>query len=109
MGGDGVGGATVTYRSRKLLDLCHDTPCMADFPHQCSGTTVPAHSNDLMFGRGASFKADDCFVAALCPDAHDYVDGRKGGWAKDEKRAAWLRAYVKTQRWQWTNGKLEVA
>lgn len=99
----------MTFRSRALLDVCHDTPCMADFPHNCNPNhSVPAHANDLMFGRGASFKADDCFVAAVCPEAHDFIDGRKGGWDKETKRAEWLRAYVKTQRWQWENDRLRV-
>ncbi len=99
----------MTFRSRKLLDLCHDTPCMATFPHTCKGQIVPAHSNEQAFGRGASFRADDCFVAALCQEAHDYIDGRRGGWKKDEKHAEWLRAYIRTQRWQWENGKVVVA
>ena len=98
----------MTFRSRAVLDVCHDTPCMADFPHQCTGQIVPAHSNMQIFGRGHAFKADDCFAAALCRDAHDLIDGRKGGWTKDEKQGAWLRAYVRTQRWQWTNGKFRV-
>lgn len=98
----------MTFRSRELLDVCHDTPCMADFPHRCTGQIVPAHSNMQTFGRGSSFKADDCFVAALCQEAHDIIDGRRSGWPKEEKQAAWLRAYVKTQRWQWEHDKLTV-
>lgn len=100
----------MTFRSRALLDVCHDTPCMADFPHQCSAHlgVVPAHSNMQVFGRGHAFKADDCFTAALCQIAHDMVDGRSGGWDKETKQAEWLRAYVKTQRWQWQNDKLTI-
>lgn len=55
------------------------------------------HGNDLLLGRGASFKAPDWAIAAGCHDAHDYIDGRKGGWTKDEKRSEWWRAFVKTQ------------
>ena len=48
-------------------------------------------------------------MAALCPDAHDFVDGRKGGWAKEDKHAEWQRAYVKTWAYLWQNGKVRVA
>lgn len=99
----------MTFRSRKLLDLCHDTPCMADFPHECRGTIVPAHANGLEFGRGFASKADDCFVAALCPNAHDFVDGRRGGWDKETKRAEWNRAFIATLKWWWENEKVKVA
>ena len=109
MGQPRAGNRPVTFRSRKLLDLCHDTPCQATFPHNCSGTIVPAHSNQQLFGRGHAFKADDCFVAAVCPDAHDYIDGRKGGWEKEMKHAEWMRAHIATVRWWWENDKLKVA
>lgn len=66
------------------------------------------HSNDLTMGRGASFKAPDWAVAAGCMEAHDFIDGRRGGWDKDTKRAEWFRAYVKTQDWLFENEKLVV-
>jgi hypothetical protein len=33
------------YENRKLLDLAHETPCMAQFEHDCNGYLgcVPAH------------------------------------------------------------------
>lgn len=98
----------MTYRNRALLDLAHDAPCLAQFPHRCSGPSVPAHSNEQRHGRGHGHKADDCFFAIVCPEAHDYLDGRKGGWAKEEKRAEWDRANVATQRYLWTNKLIEV-
>lgn len=97
------------YRNRRLLDLAHEIPCQADFPHVCEGSVVPAHSNQGIFGRGAFYKSHDWAYAALCHDAHDYVDGRRGGWAKEDKQAAWLRAYIKTQTYIWENGKVRVA
>jgi hypothetical protein len=60
---------------------------MCRFPHKCKGLSVPMHSNALSTGRGAYFKAPDWAVAAGCNDAHDYIDGRKGGWTLEEKRA----------------------
>lgn len=98
----------MTYRSRAHLNLVHDCPCFVDLPHQCQGLSEPMHSNDLSFGRGASFKAPDWAVAAGCHNAHALIDGRAGGLPKDEKRAAWMRAFVKTQDWLFGNGKLVV-
>lgn len=106
------------HRSRAYTDLMREIPCQADFDHDCTGRwvtetgkylTVPAHTNDLMFGRGASHKADDIFVASVCPPAHDMIDGRAGGWDKETKRYAWLRAYIGTQRWVWINGLVRLA
>lgn len=96
----------MTYRSRAHLDLVHDCPCMVDLPHECRGLSEPMHSNDLMFGRGASFKAPDWAVAAGCHNGHGLIDGRSGGLPKDEKRAAWLRAFIRTQNWLYENAKL---
>lgn len=97
------------YRNRKLLDIAHEMPCQADFPHSCFGSVVPSHSNQQIFGRGASYKSHDWAYAAICSEAHDYIDGRKGGWDKETKHAEWLRAYIKTQNYLWQNGKVRVA
>ena len=98
----------MTYRNRKHLDLVHDCPCMCRFKHDCAGQTVPMHSNALAHGRGAYFKAPDWAVAAGCKDAHDYIDGRKGKWSRDEKRSEWFLAFVRTQDWLFENEKLVV-
>ena len=98
----------MTYRNRKHLNLLHDVPCMAQFPHQCQGPSVPMHSNALQFDRGASFKAPDWAVAAGCNAAHDFIDGRRGGWDKETKRAEWMLAYIKTQNWLFENERLVV-
>jgi hypothetical protein len=62
-----------------------------------------------MWGRGFGYKTGDQFTAALCPEAHDFIDGRKGGWDKETKHAEWLRAYIATQNWLWSNGKVKAA
>lgn len=98
----------MTYRSRAHLNLLHDCPCMCAFPHECRGLSVPMHDNSLAGGRGAGFKTPDWRTAAGCNDAHDYIDGRKGGWTKEEKRAEWERAFIKTMNWLFENGKLVV-
>lgn len=97
------------HRNRKLLDALRELPCTADFPHDCRGQIVACHANDAIFGRGFAYKTPDHFTAAMCKDAHDIIDGRKGGWSKDDKRYAWLRAYVRTQNLLWDGGLIEVA
>lgn len=98
----------MTYRNRTHLNLLHDVPCMCRFPHQCRGLSEPMHSNALSMGRGSSFKAPDWAVAAGCHDAHNYIDGRKGGWSLEEKRSEWLLAFFRTQDWLFENELLVV-
>lgn len=108
----------MTYRNRKLLDLAHEVPCKAQFKHDCTGAyvqdnglylSIPAHSNRSIFGRGGWHKSPDNFFAAVCPPAHDLIDGRAGGWDKETKDAEWLRAYVATQVHLWAEGLVKVA
>lgn len=98
----------MTYRNRKLLDLAHDMPCQARFAHVCNGPSIPAHSNQQMYGRGHAHKSDDCFFAAVCPAAHDAIDGRAGGLEREIKQAEWLFAFIATQRYLWENKKIGV-
>ncbi len=83
----------MTYRSKKLLENARDRACVL-----CGsvGTTVAAHSNSLAHGRGMGHKAPEYYVAYLCQSCHDTVDGRHGGFTKEEKRGMWLDAFVKT-------------
>jgi hypothetical protein len=91
------------------LDLAHDIPCQAQFPHVCNGPSIPAHSNQQIHGRGFAHKTHDCFIAAVCPAAHDAIDGRSRGMDKETKQAEWNRAYIATQIYLWNNGKVKVA
>lgn len=97
----------MTYRNRKLLDLAHDAPCFADFPHQCYEHLGcdPAHSDSSIFGRGHGHKSHDFAFASLCNNAHKALDTMP----REEKFMSWLRAYVKTQNWLWENGLIKVA
>lgn len=97
----------MTYRNRKLLDLAHDMPCMADFPHQCMGHLGcdPAHSDSHIFGRGIGHKSNDFAFAAMCNPAHRMLDT----FDHDTKFFEWLRAYSKTQRYLWEQGLIKVA
>lgn len=96
-----------TYRNRALLDIAHDMPCMAQFHHDCSAHlgVEPAHSDSLIFGRGAGHKSPDWAVSALCHNAHLALDT----FPRDVKRIEWLRAYVATQDWLWEQNKIKVA
>ena len=89
--------------------MAHEAPCMAAFIHTCNGPSVPCHSNQQIYGRGHGHKADDWAIAAACPEAHDYLDGRKGGWDRETKQSEWQRAHVATMRYFFENGKVKVA
>lgn len=96
----------MTYRNRKLLDLAHTAPCMADFQHECGGWQGcdPAHSDWSMFGRGHGHKSNDWAFAFMCNSSHKMLDTMR----RELKRMEWLRAFVKTQNWLWENGHLRI-
>jgi hypothetical protein len=106
-----IGQRKPRYENEKLRKLPRTSPCFADFEHDCIAHLgcVPAHDNSLQGGHGAGLKASDNRHASVCQEAHDLIDGRKGGWSQDEKRGAWERAYIATQYYYWTNGKVKVA
>lgn len=81
------------FRSKKLLMAANGRPCVL-----CGsvGTTVAAHSNSIAHGKGVGHKAHDYYVAYLCHQCHDKVDGRVGGLSKEEKRQMWTDAFLKT-------------
>jgi hypothetical protein len=102
----------MTHRSKKVTDLAHALPCMfADLPHLCTWPrtpSVPCHGNWQALGRGFSFKTDDNLFAAGCPEAHDLIDGRKGGMPTEDRFWCWMRAHVRTWRWIWEKGMVVV-
>lgn len=83
----------MTYRNPRLLRAAETQPCVLC---NSTGTTVAAHSNSLEHGRGIGHKAPDYFVAYVCQECHDQIDGRKGGLRKEEKREMWMRAFART-------------
>src|SRR6188768_2027894 len=97
----------MTFRSRKLLNLAHECPCLAQFTHTCSEYqgVEPAHSDQQIFGRGHGHKSHDFAFAAMCHTAHMMLDT----FEREVKQAEWLRAYVKTQEWIWQNELVVVA
>jgi hypothetical protein len=96
----------MTYRNRRLLNLAHDCPCFAGFPHDCKEWegVEPAHSDQQIFGRGHGHKSHDFAFAALCHTAHMMLDR----FDRDVKQAEWLRAHIKTMEFLWSSEKLRV-
>lgn len=95
----------------KLRESARDAPrcfgCGLENPNR--DMLCLAHLNEVALGRGAYFKTEDMLGAILCPNCHDHVDGRKGGWTLTEKRLYHLRAHCKTLLW-WINiGLVSVA
>jgi len=102
----------MTYRNRQLLDLAHEAPCFAKFPHDCNAHMgcVPAHSNWLLFGRGSSHKTPDWAFAAVCSNAHRDIDPSLAPrFDREQRQTEWTIAYIGTQNWLWENEKLEIA
>lgn len=97
----------MTFRSRKLLNLAHDLPCMARFPHACSqySGVEPAHSDSQMFGRGHGHKASDWAFAAMCHTAHMMLDT----FSREQKQTEWTLAFADTHEWLWSNELVKVA
>lgn len=97
----------MTVRNRKLLDLAHEAPCFARFPHKCGGWQgcEPAHSDSQMFGRGHGHKSNDWAFAAMCHTAHMMLDT----FDREQKQTEWTLAFVETQNWLWTNQLVKVA
>jgi hypothetical protein len=96
----------MTVRNRRLLDLAHDMPCMADWKHACKEWegVEPAHSDSQLFGRGHGHKSNDWAFAAMCHAAHMELDTME----RETKFYSWLRAHVKTQNWLWANQLVRV-
>ena len=102
----------MTFRSRRLLDLAHDAPCFARFPHGCTAHLgcEPAHSDSQLFGRGIGHKSSDWAFASMCHVAHRMISARVNPTlGREEKFMEWLRAFVATQEWLWSQGKIRVS
>lgn len=102
----------MTYRNRKLLNIAHDMPCCAQFPHECVDRNgcEPAHADWQIFGRGVGHKSADWAFAAMCHNAHRMISAQVNPpFDREQRQTEWLRAYVKTQDWIWTNNLVKVA
>lgn len=87
------------FRSKKLTDLAKGKPCMccgAD-----DGTTVSAHANSSIWGKGKGIKAHDFAIAFLCFKCHTQLD--QGGMSREDADAMWLHAHVRTMQYLFTH------
>ena len=90
------------YRSKKLLVLLRELPCM-----HCGamdGTVCAAHRNQ---GKGMGMKNSDALVAALCHACHYELDNGKT-LSKEERRELWDQAYINTMQYLIETGKLKL-
>ena len=100
------------YENRRLLNLAHQAPCFATFPHDCKQYQgcVPAHANWLIFNKGIGLKASDWAWASMCPRAHDIIDRRiPSDMTEEMLQQEWMRAFISTQDYLWTQKKVRVA
>jgi hypothetical protein len=83
----------MTYRNKKLLELCRQLPCQLCGVED--GTVVAAHSNQQRDGKGTGIKASDYRIAALCYGCHMELDqGKK--YNKSERIEQWEIAHRST-------------
>jgi hypothetical protein len=82
-------------RSQAYRDLARGQPCMVQIPEVCCGnteTTVLAHSNEGVLGKGMAMKADDAIGSAwACFTCHSWVD--QGPAPAESKKAAMAAAF----------------
>ena len=92
----------MTYRDKKLLELAEGMPCLLKVDPNCLGegdTTVSAHSNLGIHGKGKSIKAEDCYSVWACYHCHTWLD--QGKAPKKEKETAWMIGFERQiDQWQ---------
>lgn len=83
-----------TYiRSKALREAYRLIPCQSCGAND--GTVVCAHANEGTYGKGLAIKACDTRGASLCFTCHSRLD-QGGDMTRDERRAFWLAAHLKT-------------
>lgn len=91
------------YRNKKLLEVVREAPC-GICGSEIEGVAA-AHSNQGRHGKAMSRKAEDCFIAALCPACHYSIDQGKS-MSKQERQEAWQSAFETTLLWLFESGRL---
>lgn len=104
----------MNIRVPALLRLARGQPCC-----NCGAeddTTVAAHSNWAIHGKGKSLKAHDIFHAHLCYRCHSWLDQGSGhdptgvfGDGRADKIYMFRLAMEKTWIRLWQSGKIKVA
>lgn len=82
----------MNHRSERLRQSADGEPCVAC--GRCDGTTVWAHSNEQIHGKGGSIKAHDLLGNYLCGQCHHKFD--HGRTDREECRSLFREWYPKT-------------
>jgi hypothetical protein len=99
MAGSTTGPApkTTAYRDPVLLEMARGRRCLLNVVEGCrmaSGdTTVAAHSNSGIHGKGKARKADDVFSAWACDRCHAWLD--TGTAPRARKEEAFMQAHLR--------------
>lgn len=98
----------MTFRSRRLLDVTHEAPCMLNIAIPCGNDpSVAVHSDLLRHGRGVGHKSGDQFAISACPNCHARFT--RAFLGKGQYEIVWQEAYERYVTWVWENGKVKVA
>jgi len=76
------------YRNEKITRFAKHRMCTIQIPGICNGnaaTSVWAHSNQGIHGKGKGIKAHDFYGAIACSDCHDAVDGRRNDLTSEDR------------------------
>ena len=85
--------------AKTYLEACRGELCFIRIPGVCIGgvdTTVPAHSNQQIHGKGMGLKAHDRFTVPACHACHAEID-QGSRFTREEKFSLWDAAYA---RWE---------
>jgi len=84
------------YRDSNLLKLAQGEKCLLEIAHNCLGTegstTVAAHSNFGVHGKGRGIKAEDCYSVWACHRCHTLFDS--GNIDKQKKIEHFIAAFA---------------
>lgn len=92
----GAAPKTEAYRNARLLSMARDERCLMQVPAVCTrgtSTTVAAHSNLSVHGKGGARKADDCYSVWACSACHGWLD--QGPATAAAKEAAFLAGHMR--------------
>lgn len=85
------------YRNPNLLELAKDSPCLLNFSPKClrddGSTTVAAHSNQMIHGKGRAIKASDAMTVWACYLCHTELD--QGNLTKQKKAKVFDEAWYR--------------
>lgn len=91
------------YRDPQLLKVAKGEKCLLNISPKCLGdegsTTVAAHSNFGIHGKGKSLKAEDCYTIWACYKCHTLLD--QGKLSAEEQEQVFYRAFERqVEEWR---------